>query len=276
MHIDIGVGATDEFNLRVSVATLAKVIFDHPNHGRRMLVLERTATLADTGNTRKVVVRAKPFGGGVRINDPLALQKVVGVYHFDSQRSRAELDFRVFIRPEIWLTLVEFCVQHLKLGDDVLDSSPKRELEEEFVDTMDFKVTPEQYSMKPVGIVIEDIPDRTESVRAAGSPTVRIYRVFEIRIADRLLVDAILGNNKKYLDEDLRKLAWQDLNSGGAGRANAVLAVPLDQLTTAYTAISPEERIKPIRYKGHLLDGNVPAILEGIEVSKYQRFKVMR
>ena len=272
MTIDIGVGATDELNLRVNVATLAKVIFDHPDHGRRMLVLERTATLVDTGNTPKVVVKAKPFGGGVRINDPLALQNVVGVYHFDSQRSRAQLDFRIFIRPESWRTLLEFCVQHLKLDGGVLESSPQRELEEEFVDTMDFHVTPEQYLTKPVGIVIENIPDRTESVRAAGSPTVRIFGVFEIRIADRLLVDAILANNKKYLDENLQELVWQDLNSGGGGRANAVLTVPLDQLIKAYTAMSPEERIKPIRYKEHLLDGNVPAILEGIEVSKYQRF----
>jgi hypothetical protein len=165
-------------------------------------------------------------------------------------------------------------LQHLKLGGGVLDSSPQRELEEEFADTMDFIITPDQYLMKPVGIVIENIPDRTESVRAAGSPTVRIFGVFEIRIADRLLVDAILANNKKYLDEDLQELAWQDFNSGGGGRANAVLTVALDQLTKAYTAMSPEERIKPIRYKGHLLGGNVPAILEGIEVSKYQRYNV--
>ena len=67
---DIGVGATKELALRVSVASLVEVLFVSPDNGRQMLALERTATLqADEGRT-DTAVTTKPFGGAVRLISP--------------------------------------------------------------------------------------------------------------------------------------------------------------------------------------------------------------
>ena len=60
----IDAGAAPKFNLRVSVATLDRVIFPHPQDGKPMLALERKGTVE--GDYRdKARVRAQPFGGGV-------------------------------------------------------------------------------------------------------------------------------------------------------------------------------------------------------------------
>ncbi len=90
---EIGVGATEELSLRVSVAALVSVLFDDPEDGRTMLALERTATLRETEGRPEVMVRAKPFGGGVRLTDPQALEGMIGRFHYDSKRSRRERTF---------------------------------------------------------------------------------------------------------------------------------------------------------------------------------------
>ena len=41
MKLDPGIGATDELSLRVSVATLVRVLFEHTGDGDLMLALER-------------------------------------------------------------------------------------------------------------------------------------------------------------------------------------------------------------------------------------------
>lgn len=84
---DIGFGPTEKLNLRVSVAALAKVMLIHPQDGRPMLVLERTAALHEVDGRQLAVVKAKPFGGGIRLNRPEALQALIGDFHFDSWRS---------------------------------------------------------------------------------------------------------------------------------------------------------------------------------------------
>jgi hypothetical protein len=61
---EIGVGATEELSLRVSVAALVSVLFDDPEDGRTMLALERTATLRETEGRPEVMVRAKPWRWG--------------------------------------------------------------------------------------------------------------------------------------------------------------------------------------------------------------------
>jgi hypothetical protein len=63
----------------------------------------------------------------------------------------------------------------------------------------------------------------------------------------------------------------EDARNGGKGRANAVLALPLKDITDTYLAISPEERNSPIFIEENRFDETVPAILEGITVPKYQR-----
>src|SRR5688500_121371 len=38
---EVGIGATDELSLRVSVAALVRVLFEHPDDGTLMLAIER-------------------------------------------------------------------------------------------------------------------------------------------------------------------------------------------------------------------------------------------
>ena len=135
--MDIGVGATEELSLRVSVASLAKVLFKHPRAEHTMLALERMATLRETEDGHQVTVKAQPFGGAVRLRMASALQALIGDYHFDSERSRSEGDFRLQIRPSDWEKVKRFCLQHLQDEDEaVLESGPERELVEEFADSL--------------------------------------------------------------------------------------------------------------------------------------------
>ena len=64
---EIGVGATNELNLRVSVGTLVRVLFANPDDGRNMLALEHISTLRKINEKSEIIARVKPFGGGVQI-----------------------------------------------------------------------------------------------------------------------------------------------------------------------------------------------------------------
>jgi hypothetical protein len=268
----MGVGATEELSLRVSVASLAKVIFEHPQDGHAMLALERVATLRETEARRRVTVKAQPFGGAVRLRRASALRELIGDFHFDSPRSRAEGDFRVQIRPSDWEAVKRFCLEHLQDEDEsVLEAGPERELAEEFADTLHIGLTSTQYRLKRMGVALEEAPVVTDFIHAAGSPTVRIYHVYHVDVLDPSLARAMLDNSARYTDQALQALALHDARSGGKGRANAVLALPVELVTRAYQAMAPEERDAPITVAGHLLHGNVPALLETVAVPKYQR-----
>src|SRR5262249_53338707 len=118
----------NDLSLRVSVATLDKVLFQHPRDGTLILALERKATLmkqADNG----VKVRAQPFGGAVRLGNADSLLDLISDFQFDSERSQSEQDFRILIRRADWATVKAFCLQHLQHVDDpVLEADPCREL----------------------------------------------------------------------------------------------------------------------------------------------------
>jgi hypothetical protein len=269
---DIGVGATDELSLRVSVATLARVVFEHPEQGTRMLALERLATFRASAGQGEVWVRAQPFGGAVRVRSLRALQRLIGGFHFDSERSREEADFRLQIRPSAWETVKRFCLRHLQQREDgALETSPDRELAEEFADAMEVEVTPAQYRVRPVGAVIENEPTMTDNVHAGGAPTVRIYAVHKVCILDPSLSEAILIHSERYTDQELSALARGEAGRDGKGRANGVLALPLELVTKAYRAMSPSQRDAPVRIAGHWLDRNVPAVLEQVCAPKLQR-----
>jgi len=266
MKHKLGIGATRELSLRVSVATLVRVLFKNPNDGELMLALERKATLRETESGRAIEVKSQPFGGAIRILDLNRMRKQIGDFHFDSERSRSEQDFRLFIRPSDWSAIREFCIQHLNRVDDpVLETDPTRELTEEFADALKINLQPEQYIQKPVATVIENEAAPTDNIHAEGISTVRVFRIFEAVISDSSLIHTVMENNESISHEKLCALA---LN--GKGRANAALALPLKQLTDHYVAISPKERNAPILFENHRLDETVPAILEGIPVPKYQ------
>jgi hypothetical protein len=267
-----GVGATKELSLRVSVATLVRVVFKGPEDGDLRLALERKATLRTGENGRLVGVNAQPFGGAIRIRDLERLHDLTGDFHFDSERSRSEQDFRIFIRPSNWGVVREFCLQHLsRVGDSVLETDPGRELAEEFADALKISLKPAQYIHKPIATVIEDDPTPTENIHARGYPTARIYRVFEADILDTSLARAMLANSESISNQDLCKLAEQDAQNGGKGRANAVLALPLKRIGAVYSAMPSAERNTPLIFEKTRLDETIPMVLEGISVPKYRR-----
>ena len=269
---EIDIGATDELSLRVSVATLVRVLFEYPSDGKLMLALERKATLLDGENRPVVDVKSQPFGGAIQILETGALQRKIGDFHFDSEESRAEQDFRIFIQPSDWEAVRAFCLGHFnQLDDSVLESDPTRELVEEFEDTLGISLNRDQYIYQAAGTIIEDNPSTTEYIHARGYLTTRIYRIFEARILDPSLASAMIENSERCSEQDLRERALQGSHNGGPGRANAVLTVPFEEINAFYVSIPPDARNQPVFFQNHLLDETVAAVLEGVPVPKYRR-----
>jgi hypothetical protein len=263
--------ATNAVRLRVSVATLDRVVFPHPQDGTPILALERTATVMREGGD-KVQVRAHSFGGGVRLLNSGALQAIVGPIHFDSERSQSEQDFRILIRPSDWEAVKQFCLQHLGNPNDAhLESVPHRELVEEFADTLSLSLKPDQYTYRAGGFVVANDPTPTNNAYARGQPTVRLYRIFEVRIVDDALCTTMLAASQQYSDQDLEGLALKDARNGGKGRANSTLTLPLSLVAETYLSLPPEQRYKAITVEGHQLAESVLAILEEVDVPQYHR-----
>jgi len=266
MRFRPAIGATPDLSLRVSVATLTRVVFRHPKNGEWMMALERKATLHERG----VELKSQPFGGAIRILDLDVLHDLIGDFHFDSEHSRTEQDFRIFIRPSSWSVLREFCVQHLSYHDDsILETSPERELVEEFSDALKIKLQPKQFVSKPVATVVEDEAMPTENIHAKGILTVRVYRIFETLITNSVLAQVMIRNSEDHSSQLLSKLALMDFQNGGKGRGNGVLALPLKRLVDVYAATPLKERNFPIVFQENRLDETVFAILEGVTTPKY-------
>ena len=188
-----------------------------------------------------------------------------------SERSRAEQDFRIFIRPSSWSALREFCLQHIVLDDDlILETSPSRELVEEFAETLSVDLRPEQYVSKPVTTMVENRAISTENIYAPGTSTVRLYRIYEAIITDLFLPHVMLEHGNDWSHQRLCELAIADAQSGGRGKANAVLTLPWERLQSVYRAMVPAERDIPIVFEENRLDSTVAAILEEIAVPRYQ------
>jgi hypothetical protein len=269
---EIGVGPTAELSLRVSVATLVRVLFSNPNNNELMLALERKATLRRTLDGGAVRVKSQPFGGGIRILDLSAVQDVVDDFNFDSERSRGEQDFRIFIRSSAWSSLRDFCLDHIVLDDDlILETSPSRELVEEFAETLSVDLRSDQYVCSPVTTIVENRAISTDNIYVAATPTVRVYRIYEAVITDLFLTDAMLrrGNDLSY--QGLCDLAIADALNGGRGKANTVLSLPWERLQGVYRAMLPAERDVPIVFEENRLDSTVAAIMDDIAVPRYQR-----
>jgi hypothetical protein len=272
MNHNPGIGATDELSLRVSVATLVRVVFENPTNGEWMLALERNSTLLNAENEKIVEIKSQPFGGAIRILDMDAIHNLIGDFHFDSERSRNEQDFRIFIRPSSWSALREFCIQRLSHADDpVLETDPTRELIEEIDDALKISLQPGQYVSKPVATVAENEAAPTENIHALNLPTVRVYRIFETTLLDFSLAHAMLNNSEGLSTQELCKLASDDFQNGGKGRANAILTLPLKRVTDAYLAMSSIDRNTPMLFEKNRLTETIPVILEDISVQKYQR-----
>ena len=262
-----------ELTLRVSIAALVNVIFENPLNGKAMLSLERTASLQSSGEMSEIVVKAKPFGGAVKLLNPVSLQMLIGEFHYDSERSQEEQDFRILINPRSWGKTKDICRQHLNVtGRGILEPGPERELEEEFADSLGIEIKDDDYYLQSKGMVIEDMPENTDNIYAPGFSTVRVYYLFEALIKNREIINMMLENSEKYSDSDLIKIVEENIRHGGKGRTNAVLTLLRDELIEYYKVISPDKRGRLLRFGKHLLDGHVTVILDEISNSKYQRF----
>jgi len=262
----MGVGPTPELSLRVSAACLVRVTFTHPISGQALLALERKASAGPNG----AAVVAQPFGGGVRLLRPEALLERIPVFHYDSERTRAEQDFRILVRPEDWPAVRRFCVEQFSAGGgDALEADPARELAEEAAETLGFDLLPAHYQLKRLGILVEGQPRATENIHAVGAPTVRIYHLFEAELLKSELIRLILATSADLPDSRLAQMARADPR----GRANSALALPLDALRRAYLGLPAGRRDETWAAEGHALSGNVAALLPGVSVAKYERLE---
>jgi hypothetical protein len=270
-NLDIGIGKTKQLSLRVSVGALVKVLFKNPENRKMMLALERIATLRQINGKAEVVIIAKPFGGGVRITDTKVLKQYIGDFNYDSEQSKREEDFRILVRPESWGKIKEICREQLKnSGKKIVDATPDRELAEEFEDSLKIILNPNRYILKLLGMVTEEKPVETDSVRAQGIPTVRIYYLYEAVIISSEIIKMMLSNSKQNSDNDLKKITLEDKRNGGKGRANAILTLEFDELKKMYNSLQHERLNEPVYFNEHQLDSNIPAIIKEINSSKYQ------
>ena len=262
--------------LRISVGTLIKVLFTNPETGLITLALERIGTLRRLNGESNVQITVKPFGGGVRITNPQVLKKLTYDFKYDSERSREERDFRILVLPETWGKIKEICKEHLHgTGEKVFDFSPDRELYEEFEDSLKIKIKPDQYAVESKGMVIEDLPIETSNVRAQGTPTVRIYYLFEGWIKSYELIKLIMTKSNQYSEDDFKKAALIDAEQGGKGRANSILTIGLNELRDRFNSIPPEGRNGPINFGSHQLEGNVAALFSEVSSLRYS-FKMIK
>jgi hypothetical protein len=258
----IGIGPTKELSLRVSIAALARVTFTHPENSEMMLALEQKASLQSSEGGPDLRVKAQPFGGALRILKINHLKTLIGDFQFDSLRSHSEQDFRLFIRPSNWESVRDFCLgAFVQSENSALEIDPVRELGEEFEETMGLQLVPDQYDMQPIETVVNEAPEPTRNAYAAGYPTARIYRIFEVRISDTTLIQALVENSKYHTVPMMRALVFKDAQKGGRGRANAVMVASLDQVRTLCSGITPERRNRDFPFMDTILDANVWAIL---------------
>ena len=255
--------------VRVSVSTYNRVMFPHPDSGIEMLALERQAAATDN---RHVHVRSQPFGGGIHILNPIRLQEIIGEIRFDSERSKHERDFRILIPPSKWELIKEYCLHHLEDEEDLeLETEPDRELTEEFMETINAKLNPGQYTVRPLGFVIDSSPVRSRNIYARGQLTLHLYRIFEVRIVDGTLCRLMQTIDQLYTDRDLEARALHDFENYGKGRINTILTLPLKEVMETYLGLPPETRFQKVVIDGHELDESVLAILKDVAVPQYQR-----
>ena len=238
-----------------------------------MLILERAATLLNAIDPDSAVVRVKPFGGAVRILDEQALRQHIGDFEFDSQHSQSEQDFRILVPATAWEKVKQFCLRRLAKPDDaVIETSPQRELAEEFMDALHMPLEPGQVHLRTAGFVVENEPVPTANLYSGGVPTVRIFCIFEATILDSSISTALLENSSRYSDLDLQAMAAADAARGGKGRANATLALPLPAVIHSYLKIPLLQRSRPLTVEGHLFDTSVLALLENVDAPQFERY----
>ena len=264
------IDSAKELKLRVSVGVLVKVLFTNPATGQITLALERIATLRKINGSSKVDVTVKPFGGGVRITDPQELKKLIDDFQYDSEKSKEEKDFRILIYQEMWGKIKEICNDqwHGK-GKRIFDYSPDRELAEEFEDSLNVKLKSDEYRLIPKSMIVQNLPSRTNNIRAQGRPTVRVYYIFEAWIKSYELIKLMMTKSKEYSENDFKKAALKHAELGGKGRANSIMIIGIDELRDKFNSIPLKERSGNINFNEFKLEENVLALFSEVKSLNY-------
>ena len=154
--------------LRASVATYNQVIFPNPENGMNDAGIGTQSNGAEGWQRQHSVTalwRRDP------ILNPTPLQAIIGKIQFDSERSKQEQDFRILIPPSKWELIKDYCLHHLEFEEEEdieLEFEPDRELTEEFMEAINVKLNPGQYTVQPLGFVIENNPVQSKNDYARG------------------------------------------------------------------------------------------------------------
>lgn len=256
--------AVEEFNLRVSVAPLARTILLDPESGRIMLVLERKATVTDHARPHTVQVRAQPLGGASQILDPAALRERIGHLHYDGPESAENHDFRIMIRESEWEELRQF-VAHCFLHPEhsPFETEPHREVAEELEKTLGLEISPSFFQTRAISPLVQNEPTPGCTPSSGQKQTVRLYHIYTLEITYAPLAGAILRQSRELTDEKLKELARRDLKPGqrDSGWANALLALPLEAFLDEISQLPGGLDESVLQIAGREICENVLAVL---------------
>lgn len=233
------------------------------------LALELKATAVGPRQNPQASVRSQPFGGAVRIADLDRFHAAVGDFTFDSERSQAECDLRVYIEPQRLPVFHRFCLEGEGQGLQP-EGDLTRELQEEFEDCLGLVPSLNEFSITRVGLFWEGLPAPTRNDRAPGVPTVRFYWVYEAQVRSPALCQSLLASSDANPPAALRRLAIEDYQRGGSGRKNSVFLASQDDLREIYLSLPQAERASRLPFREAVLESNVPVILQGVDSPLFQ------
>jgi hypothetical protein len=151
-----------------------------------------------------------------------------------------------------------------------METTPSRELIEEFAECTQIDLKPPQFVYRQVGMVAENAPTPTDNIYSRGMPTVRLYSIFEVTITDDSVCQALVQASDRDSDAALGEIAVHNAQRSGRGRANSVLTMAVNRVTEFYRAMVPEQRYAAVVFDGHRLDQSVLPIIDGIEVPQLE------
>lgn len=267
--VEIGVGETESFSLRVSTAVLTQTSFIDPDTGELMLVLERKASYKEKDGKMKENFQAKPLGGASVLKKPNELSALIGSYNYDSEKSQAAGDFRLQIRPSAWEAVKQFCLKHFKdPSTGVLEADADRELKEEFEDSLSIKVSSKSFEITTLGAQVQSEPQKTKRLEVAGNQTVRVFNIQHVNITDKKLI-ALIKKNAETSNEEIKNKALAKAKEKGKGKASALGLISYKKLMAEYKKADSKEENPVVSIDGlQVADSVTIALRDNSELEK--------
>ena len=245
----VGIGATDEFSLRVSTGVLAQLYYVD-EQGNRQAVLERKATCETDKNNAgqwKAKLQAQPVGGASRLLKPQVLLSELNGFNYDSADSATGGDFRIQVRPEDWSKVKAFCLNsftNLDIGN--VEANVEREVCEELLDAFNVSYTEgdslstlqkilmdmlgakaitDVYQVENLGPQLQGEPQVTEKMGVSGSVTARVFNIQRVVLISPALI-AQIRRNADIPNDQLASRAREKALKAGKGKATALAIIP--------------------------------------------------